>query len=67
MAIYKEAGYLEYLDVEEFNRESRPGTPTSVSGIYRCMGCSREIVSEFPRPLPSQNHPQHGPLQGDIR
>jgi hypothetical protein len=37
------------------------------SGIYRCMGCGREVASNESEPLPPQNHHQHNQNQGSIR
>jgi DNA-directed RNA polymerase subunit RPC12/RpoP len=37
------------------------------SGIYRCMGCGREVVAEESRKLPPQNHHEHSSAQGKIR
>ena len=44
-----------------------PGDKVSVSGIYRCLGCKREVTSNENDPFPPQNHHQHAPEQGKIR
>jgi hypothetical protein len=44
-----------------------PGQIVPVSGIYRCLGCSREITSNANDPFPPQNHHQHTSSQGKIR
>lgn len=44
-----------------------PGDTVPVSGIYRCLGCKREITSNENDPFPSQNHHQHNHAQGAIR
>lgn len=44
-----------------------PGDKVPASGIYRCVGCKREITSNVGDPFPPQNHHQHGALQGEIR
>ncbi|SRR6266567_962852 len=45
-----------------------PGQTPPNSGIYRCMGCGREIVAEKDRSFPPQNHHQHkSPAQGHVR
>lgn len=44
-----------------------PGAVVPVSGIYRCIGCKREITSNSGDPFPPQNHHQHDRTQGDIR
>ncbi len=45
----------------------KPGDDVPVSGIYRCLGCGKEVTCNDPDPLPPQNHHQHTPAQGDIR
>ena len=67
MALYKYDKYVEQTNSAEFDSEYRPGSSTPYSGIYRCMGCGREIVSEDAKPLPPQNHHQHSYGQGEIR
>jgi hypothetical protein len=44
-----------------------PGDTVPVSGIYRCLGCKREITSNEIDPFPPQNHHQHTQAQGAIR
>jgi len=44
-----------------------PAENVPVSGIYRCLGCKREITSNRADPFPPQNHHQHEAGQGDIR
>ncbi len=44
-----------------------PGEEVPVSGIYRCLGCKREITSNKGDPFPPQNHHQHQAAQGAIR
>ena len=67
MATYKHGQYLEQLDNAAFDAEHKPGAETPFSGIYRCLGCGLEVVSEKGKPLPPQNHHQHTRLQGTIR
>lgn len=52
MAIYKHAKYLQQSDEEAFDKEYGPGTAVPLSGIYRCMGCGREVASNQGDPLP---------------
>jgi hypothetical protein len=66
MALYKYASYLAVSQDASFDQLYNPGTLTPFAGIFRCSGCGREIVSEHPKPLPSQNHHQHFPNQGPI-
>jgi hypothetical protein len=44
-----------------------PSDEVPVSGIYRCLGCNREITSNKPDRFPPQNHYQHTAQQGAIR
>ena len=44
-----------------------PGTIAPYSGIYRCWGCGREVVSLAAQPLPPQTHHQHNAAHGPIR
>lgn len=67
MALYKYAQYLGQDDSNVFDPENGPGTPAPRSGIYRCMGCGREVASNEGEPLPPQNHHQHSAGQGTIR
>jgi hypothetical protein len=67
MAIYKHATYLTKSEDAAFDPNHSPGTPAPFSGIYRCMGCHREVASNEGQPLPPQNHHQHTQAQGTIR
>ena len=50
-----------------WKNEYGPGDTVPVSGIYRCLGCNREITSNDDDPFPPQNHHQHTVSQGAIR
>jgi hypothetical protein len=67
MAIYKHANYFTKSNELTFDNQHLPGSPTPFSGVYRCLGCGREIVSEEHKPFPPQNHHQHTANQGPIR
>lgn len=67
MATYKHGQYLQQNNSDAFDQENPPGHAAPFSGIYRCMGCGREIASNEKQPLPPQNHHQHGQHQGSIR
>ena len=67
MALYNNGTYLTKSDDKAFNSDYSPGTQPPHSGIYRCMGCGREVVAEENRQLPPQNHHQHTTAQGSIR
>jgi hypothetical protein len=44
-----------------------PNDQVPVSGIYRCLGCGREVTCNDPDHFPPQNHHQHTQAQGTIR
>lgn len=67
MAIYKSGAYLTQSQDAAFDAEHEPGGAVPHSGIYRCMGCGREVVAEESRKLPPQNHHEHSSAQGKIR
>ncbi len=59
MAYFKYAYFLAQQNLAEFDQSTRPGTPTAISGIYRCTGCGLSVTSVHPHPLPPQSHHQH--------
>jgi len=67
MALYKYDQHVTRGSGDAFDTEHKPGELTPHSGIYRCVICGREDVSEKGKPFPSQNHKQHTPGQGAIR
>jgi hypothetical protein len=67
MALYQDSTHLRQYTHLEFDKEFEPGSTTSWSGIYRCVGCGREVVHTTGKPLPPQNHHQHTALQGRIK
>lgn len=67
MAWYRYPQFLSQSDNDAYDKVHQPGSNTPHSGIYRCEGCGREIVSETNRPFPPQNHHQHTVNQGSIR
>lgn len=67
MASYKYAAYISNNQSDEFDKEYGPGKIVPFSGIYRCMGCGREIAANQENPFPPQNHHQHTQAQGAIR
>jgi len=67
MAWYKYSTYLVKNSNDKFDELHSPSATTGWSGIYRCEGCGREIVSTSGHPLPPQNHHQHNYSQGTIR
>lgn len=67
MALYKDANKLSKSTHGNFDRIWKPGETPPDNGIYECQGCGDEIASNKGVKLPSQNHRQHSPQQGDIR
>lgn len=68
MALYKVDRYFTQSNDAAFYTEYTPGSATPHSGIYKCLGCGHEIVSEAKKPFPPQNHHEHNPYtQGKIR
>jgi hypothetical protein len=67
MAWYKYDAYVQKSNSEAYDNLYGPATTTPHSGIYRCMGCNREIAANQGNPLPPQNHHQHSVAQGTIR
>jgi hypothetical protein len=67
MALYKYSQVLQAMDNTEFDKLYPPGATTAWSGVYRCEGCTREIVHTVSHPLPPQNHHQHTAAQGQVR
>ena len=67
MALYKNGNYLQHSEDAAFDPDNKPGHAAPHSGIYRCMGCHREVASNAGQPLPPQNHHQHSQNHGAIR
>ncbi len=59
---------IESVDSKESHWTSTysPGNEVPVSGIYRCIGCKKEITSNKGDPFPPQNHHQHTASQGAV-
>jgi hypothetical protein len=66
MAAYKEAKYLVQNTDNSFDQDHNPGVAAPFAGIYRCMGCHREIGIASGHILPPQSHHTHTPAQGHI-
>jgi hypothetical protein len=67
MALYRYIAFLQTSTEAVYDTIFNPGQAAPVSGIYRCMGCGREVASNQNQPLPPQNHHQHTTEQGAIR
>jgi hypothetical protein len=69
MSSYTSNSVLKKVDgsKEWWTTEYDPGDEVPVSGIYRCLGCNREVTSNYKDPFPPQNHHQHSAGQGKIR
>ncbi|MBV7546523.1 hypothetical protein KW849_09490 [Pseudomonas sp. PDM26] len=50
-----------------WGNEYGPGDAVPASGIYRCIGCKKEITSNFGDKFPPQNHHQHPVQTGAVR
>lgn len=68
MSWHVKGSKLELSDGKKdwWKNEYGPGDDVPVSGIYRCVGCGREIASNKGDPFPPQNNHQHTDKQGDI-
>jgi len=66
-ALYKNGDFLQHSAHAAFDEIHEPSLQTPFSGIYRCEGCGKCVVSVNPHPLPPQNHHQHTVQQGRIR
>lgn len=67
MALYKNPAVLSQSNHAAFDQVNVPGSTTPHSGIYRCVGCGKEIAANEGTPMPPQNHHQHSVAQGTIR
>ncbi len=67
MTLYKYSNYLQQSQDAAFDTEYHPGAIAPFAGIYRCMGCHREIGIASGHILPPQNHHTHTLQQGTIR
>jgi hypothetical protein len=67
MALYKYDAYVSKSTDTVFDGEQKPGETASHAGIFRCLGCGREVTSHEGGTLPPQNHHQHTAAQGSIR
>lgn len=54
-------------DGEHWTKTYNPSDEVPVSGIYKCLGCKKEITSNRGDKFPPQNHHQHTSTQGEIR
>ncbi len=66
MALYKALMYIGHTQDVSFDKMHGAGATAPLSGIYRCMGCGREVVSEAGKMLPLRDHHEHAPQQGNI-
>ena len=67
MAIYKNSSYIQQGNDAAFDNDHNPGIAAPYAGIYRCMGCHREIGIADGHVLPPQGHHSHTQQQGHIR
>ena len=67
MALYQASEFLSRITHAGFDAVHSTAATTPYSGVYRCVGCGKEIISTKGHPLPPQNHHQHTAQQGRIR
>jgi hypothetical protein len=67
VATYQEAAFLAHVVNAAFDQDHPPGVAAPWAGIYRCMGCHKEIGIAHGHVLPPQTDHQHTPQQGPIR
>ena len=67
MALYKYPEFLAKSTHDAFDGIHHPGQDAPYPGIYRCVGCGKEIALAVGHKLPPQNHHTHTPAQGSIR
>jgi len=67
MASYQESRWVVQTRDSAFDQDHLPGYAAPWAGIYRCMGCHREIGIASGHVLPPQSHHTHTPQQGHIR
>lgn len=67
MAWYKHGNFLQQSNSDAYDLVHQLGSRVPHSGIYRCMGCGREIAANEGDPFPPQNHHQHSMSQGNVR
>lgn len=65
MAYYQDGNNLTQFRDPMFDREFAPGQPVDFTGIYKCVGCDREITAD--RIFPPQGHHEHQLEQGEVR
>lgn len=68
MAWYKDGSFLikSTTTGDHWTTEYGPGDEVPVSGIYKCLGCRKEITSNKPDQFPPQNRHQHTAAQGEV-
>lgn len=68
MAWYQDGSYLKHSTstYDCWTKTYGPGDTVPVSGIYKCLGCKKEITSNKPDKFPPQNSHQHTAAQGEI-
>ena len=67
MAKYLYRQFVEQTDHDLFDRNHRPIEFAPRSGIYRCMGCGREVAVAEGGALPGYGHHGHGADEGTPR
>lgn len=66
MPNYKDKKFFICVQSTGFDVLHAPLSPVHASGIYRCVGCGFEVISNTGDPLPAADHHAHSPWQGSI-
>ncbi|HYI11482.1 MAG TPA: hypothetical protein VEK57_20670 [Thermoanaerobaculia bacterium] len=64
MAIYKDRQHVSQSTDVAFDIRNKPGAQVKNPGIYRCAGCSDEIVIGCDQKVP-ERHRQHTSEEGE--
>lgn len=67
MAIYKYDRLFIRSSDAVYDTDQQPGSPAPYAGIYRCLGCGREVTAHRSEPLPPPSHHMHPVNQGAVR
>jgi hypothetical protein len=67
VALYKYTAYVKLDRDPAFETDHAPGSVAPKMGIYRCLGCGREVVADRGAALPPQTHHAHERAQSDMK
>ena len=66
MAVYKNIDFLRHSTHLAFDTVAASGTVSPFTGIFRCLGCGREIAAATGTILPGEDHHMHRVEQGSV-